>query len=419
MGRILLLAVFAALAVFYYSFFGPAPSPSELGDLPWWRPRGWVTRWSSLSSLRDLARGTGASRFVPVLLACLPPLLLTVGGFRLFKHRPLRVLLLATCLTLCSFALYGYLIPGIWTNFSWHWPATSTSMALLLACIALAPSLVEASRTLPLIARAGTGLAAVAVAYLLSTEITGTNPELFYNTSPWPALTLFGLLLFGYIFAGLHASAAVGVWLRGRLGGARGSAVGILAAALCGAATSYGVFQSPSSGQSLALAAVAALYARRAGRAREPRAARELAVAQIAAAGLIAASVWIGNSSASATQARIRNETAAQVIAALEAYRIEHDIYPDGLEELVPAQLAQVPAPRIGIFEHDDEVFIYSSYGDSYALEFASVLWDQCQYSPPYVDEEEEGGPESAEDPGNDDSLEGSWSCGSAPPRLW
>ena len=416
MGRVLLLAVFAVLAVFYYYFFGPAPSPSELGDLPWWRPRGWVTRWSSLSSLRDLARSGGPAGVLPVLLASLPPLLLTIGGFRLFKHRPLRVLLLATGLTLCAFALYGYLIPEIWTAFSWHWPATSASMALLLASIALAPSLVEASQRLPLLARAGAGLAAVAVAYLLSTEITGTNPELFYNTSPWPVLTLFGLVLFGYLFAGLHASAGVGVWLRGRLGGASGSAVGILAAALCGAATSFGVFQDPTPGQSRGLAALAALYAWRAGRAREPRAARDLAVAQLAAAGLIAASIWIGDRSARATQAEIRNETAAQSIAALDGYRSEHEIYPDRLEDLIPAQLARVPAPRIGIFEHADEVFLYSSYGDSYALEFASVLWEQCQYSPPYVYEDEEQ--DEGEDP-EDEGLDGSWSCGSAPPKLW
>ena len=416
MGRVLLLVVFAALAVFYYYLFGPAPSPAELGELPWWRPRGWATRWPALSGLRDLARGTGTARVVPVLLASLPPLLLTFGSFRVFKNRPLRVLLLATCLTLCAFAYYGYLALGIWEFFGWRWPALTASMALLLACMALLPSLVEASRSLSTAMRAGAALGAVAIVYLLSTEITGTNPQLFANISPWPVLTLFGLLFFGYAFALLHASAGASVWFQGRLSGTAGRAAAIASAAVLAVLLSWLVFQDPWPNLSLGLAAIAVLYAWRSGRGREPEAARSHAVAQFAAAALIATGIWFGDWRASTTQAEIRNEKAQQIISALEEYKRMHDIYPDRLEELVPAQLASLPAPRIGIFEHDHEVFIFSNYGDSYALEFASTLWDQCQYSPPYVYEEEE---EDEEEEPEEDSLGGSWSCGSAPPKLW
>ncbi len=421
MGRVLFLVVFATFAVFYYYFFGPAPSPSELGELPWWRPRGWVTRWSSLSGLRDLARGEGPGRFVPVLIAWLPPLLLTAGGFRLFTHPPLRVAFVATCLTLCAFAGYGYLSPGIWKFFSWRWPAVSASMGLLIACMALAPSLVLAARTQPPLVRAAVTLLAVAAVYLLSTEITGTNPELFGNISPWPVLTFFGFLLFGYVFAALHASTGAGIWLGARVGGTPGGLVAILGAGLCAAALSFAVFQDPGAGLSFGLGIVAALYAWTSRRGRDANSARALAVAQLAAAVLIAGSVWVGDWRAGATQAEIRNEKAAEIIAALEAYKGEHAGYPDRLEELIPAQLASLPAPRIGIFEHDHETFIFSNYGDSYALEFASALWDQCQYSPPYLyeDEEEYEDEEPEDEEPEDESLEGSWSCGSAPPKLW
>ena len=107
----------------------------------------------------------------------------------------------------------------------------------------------------------------------------------------------------------------------------------------------------------------------------------------------------------------------------------------------------------IGLIRDEDDRFSYSNYGDSYALEFASVLWVQCQYSPPYEfasggeDEEEaegqtspyegqkapskcEGPPDvSASAPSEEDlavkatlakhGLNGSWTCPKEPPKLW
>jgi hypothetical protein len=95
----------------------------------------------------------------------------------------------------------------------------------------------------------------------------------------------------------------------------------------------------------------------------------------------------------------------------------------------------------MGLIPDADEVFTYSNFGDSYALEFSSVLWVQCAYSPPYagesLDPEAEGETEetvpdvaAGEEGGTTgaggayatdeaDALAGSWSCDRNPPKLW
>ena len=72
--------------------------------------------------------------------------------------------------------------------------------------------------------------------------------------------------------------------------------------------------------------------------------------------------------------------------------------------------------------------------GDSFLLEFNSVTWVQCGYSPPYdvakyddEDLEEDDGEDFEEQPQDpelqallaDHGLEGAWNCQDAPPKLW
>ena len=119
----------------------------------------------------------------------------------------------------------------------------------------------------------------------------------------------------------------------------------------------------------------------------------------------------------------------------------------------MPEYLAEIPRPQIGWLADESKEFDYSNFGDSYALEFASVQWVQCAYSPPYVfatyDEDEESEDEDAvaegwedEDeawdqdvdvaarPETDDEREateqlrasgltGSWNCPKEPPKIW
>ena len=64
MLRLIILAAFLLLGIAYYYLFGPGPTPSEMGELPWWRPRGWALRWESLSMLKELREADGAARLL-------------------------------------------------------------------------------------------------------------------------------------------------------------------------------------------------------------------------------------------------------------------------------------------------------------------------------------------------------------------
>ena len=123
-----------------------------------------------------------------------------------------------------------------------------------------------------------------------------------------------------------------------------------------------------------------------------------------------------------------------QVLVALERFREGHGSYPDRLRHLVPDFFEEVPRPRMGLILDDDDEFTYTNLGDSYLLEFSSVTWVQCGYSPPYdvakYDEEdfEEDDEEDFEEPPQDPELqalladhglEGAWNCEDAPPKLW
>jgi hypothetical protein len=81
----------------------------------------------------------------------------------------------------------------------------------------------------------------------------------------------------------------------------------------------------------------------------------------------------------------------------------------------------------VGWFGEGGEAFNYIDLGDSFLLEFSSVMWVQCHYSPAFREEmeaEEEvaksGEPSDvAAGPDADEELEAVWSCERQPPRLW
>jgi hypothetical protein len=434
MVRAVFLTAFVALAVFYYYFLGTGPTAFDFMDLPWWRPRGWVLRWESLAPLWALADESGPLRLAPVALFALPPLALMGMGIALFRGAVMRVLLLALGTALAAFSFYGQLAPGIWGFFSWRWPAVTFCMALVLASLLLAPSLFRSALRLPVLGRAAALAPVAVVVYLASVEITGTNWELRANISPWPVITMFGFLLFGYLAVVIHAAVGLGALLRTRLSGPMSVSAGILLAAVLSGAAAGFIFSAPGLAALVGIGLCGAIGATLVlARESEPGETLARGWSQLAAAALVLVLIFVSDLAARRDLATARNEVAPVVLDALAAFREATDGYPDELQDLVPDYLAEVPRPRVGPIRHDGERFLYTNLGDSYLLEFACAKWVQCAYSPPYDADwwqEAEPGEEDLNDlgagpdvaAGGDWSgglLEGSWSCDPGLPRLW
>ena len=440
------LALIAALSVFYYFFFGAGPSPSEyVEDLPWWRPWGTALHWPPLMGLAEMARAGFPRAWVPILLGCAPPLALALLGWRVLRSALGRALLVFLCAMMCVFVYYGLRAEQVWRFFEWRFAAVSASFCAVVVAIAFAPQLFEQARRLSRPLAWALALAAGAVIFLLSTEVTGTSSSMPFNISPWPIVTLFGFLLAGAQIAALVAATGAASWVRTRVAGrATGALGGVAAAALVAAAAGWFIFSTAGGRVVLVLLALvfAAAGALRRG---EPETAAARGGRSFAAGALILVAILGSAQIAASLQRRARDVTALIVLDALEAYKKDNSTYPDKLDALVPKYLAEIPRPEIGLIRDEDDRFSYSNYGDSYALEFASVLWVQCQYSPPYEfagsdpNEAEElpdvptkdGTPDvsAAKQPAEDDAalkatlaqhgLNGSWSCPKEPPKLW
>ncbi|MBW2385796.1 MAG: hypothetical protein JRG92_19365 [Deltaproteobacteria bacterium] len=422
------LAVFLLTGLFYYEFLGAAPTPSEKPEeLAWWRPAGWVTESDStlLAPLQEMAEATyeaqrkgetDRSGLVPVVLFAALPIALTVLGFLLFESTWVRTLLLALGLTLCAFSYYGWLMPGIWQLFTWRWPASLLLTAGYTALFAMAPALAnDARRRSPWFLGLVLLLLFVPI-YLMSTEVTGTNPTLYLNTSPWPVVTLIGFLLVGLVLGVVHFAVGLGLFVRQALPGVRGLLVGGALAALIAVLLAEIPFEARRFGTGLLLAlaagGIALLAGRRAGPGDVP-----LAMTFLGAGLALLASIQLGRWQAEAFQAEARNEIAPQVIAALDRYHEDRACFPDELVELVPDYLPEIPMPRVGWFRDASEAFNYIDLGSSYLLEFPGVLWVQCAYSPPYLDFSDDA---DACDPSETEaSGVGAWSCEIKPPELW
>ena len=419
--RIVYVLLFAALAVGYYEFLGAGATPSERATAAgWWKPAGWARSldWEWLAPLQRIGDDTVQARhegrfeprsLIPLGLFSAPALALVALGFALFRAALARAALLALGLALCAFAYYGWLDLETWQDYQWRWPAVLLSTAGYLAVFALAPAIVEAVRARSIALQVAAGLAFAAPIYLLSIEVTGTNPSLPWNLSPWPTVTLYGFLLFGLLFGVIHLAAGLGLVVRARLPNARGVAVGALVAAAVAVALQRIPFAETTALRLAVLAIPAALAVLLAGRGASRRVSR---VSFLVAGLLLIGSIKLGQWHAERFLARARDEIAPEVIAAIERYHAQHDAYPPELTALVPEQLAAIRQPRIGWLDRDEEVFTYTDLGDSFLLEFSGPLWVQCAYSPPF---QEEG--EDAEAPG--ETLEASWSCERKPPRLW
>jgi hypothetical protein len=432
-GQVAFVVALLALAVAYYYVLGVGPTPSEKPEnIAWWRPWGLALRsdWAPLAPLQRIAADVEQARhegrweprgLIPLLLSAVPPILAILVGFRLFRAPAARVPILALGITLCAFGYYGWLDPETWQDYTWRWPAVLLVTATYLSTFLLAPSLVRAVRARPGGLQAAALLAFAAPVYFLSIEVTGTNPRLQWNVSPWPTVTLYGFLLLGLLLGVIHLAAGVGLLVRGRAAGAARTVLAVAVAAALAAALRPIPFAKAGAIQLALLALPAGLLAALVGRRGEDG---RPALAYLLAGVLLLANIKVGQWQGEAFLAEARDEIAPRVIAALERHRQERGSYPEELPELVPAYLPEIPLPSIGWLDSGDETFMYTVLGDSFLLEFPHVLWVQCAYSPAYAEEEaddEEAADAAEANAAADDEepLPATWSCESKPPRLW
>jgi hypothetical protein len=453
MSRFALLAGLMLLVVVYYYFLGYGPTASEIyDDREWWQPRGWFHQVGLFSALSDMARDRESLRqYLPVLLFSLPGMAGIWAGFRLFKDPIGRGLVVSLGTLLAAIAYYGCVRDGIWRFFEWRFIMVVASFLGVLVSFSFAPSLLRGLNRAPRVVIAAVLAAVAAAAFVLSTEVTGTNTDMRLNISPWPVVTVFGMLGVGMVIAALHIGAGAGVWARGRMppGGA-GLGVAIATALIVGGAAAFIPFADPPAGSVVMVGVLCAIYA---GVALWLTKAEDLSasgLSRIAAGVLIAVVVGFSDWFASGYQKHVRDEVAQSVLVALEAYKTDAGTYPERLKHLVPDYLDEVPRPHIGLLEDEDEFFTYSKYSqEDFSLEFASVQWVQCAYSPPYEfaaydpsDDEEgddaeedeweawdEGSDVAAAAPSQDQvesaarlkeaGLAGAWSCAEEPPKLW
>lgn len=449
------LLLFIGMTVFWFYFFGAGPSASEwFEDLQWWRPWGTAMRHKALEPLADLARAGFPSASIPLLLWCLPPVALFAIGHRIFRSAVARAFMAFMTACMLFIVYYGSLFEQAWRFFEWRFPLVGVSFCAVVALALYAPSLLRSASHVSRLLAASALAVAFAVVLVLSTEITGTNPEISFNLSPWPLVTLVGFLLVAYTLGALHAAAGLGVWITHRFEMSPGL-TRVLACGALGAVVGFagGAMVFTGTAGTLAVALVGVLYACVAlWRSDDDSTVAQSAALTRAVSGVaILAMITVSTYFASSLQRTARDETALEVLLALEAYKREQKTYPDDLEALVPDYLAEIPRPRIGLILDEDDAFTYTGFGDSYALEFSSVLWVQCAYNPPFefaaYDEEDEEEEEYEAAEGNEDleawetpdvaaaaptadqlaaqallarnGLDGAWSCAEEPPKLW
>jgi len=462
-----------ALLVAYTTGVHHGIGPPRLGvDPPWYATRSFLFEWSWL----EPALASPARAFV---VLGLPALLGAAAVLIVSRSALARALALSCVAATLLFVFYGVVAPFPWEFFGWRGSAVLVLTGAAVGFALAAPWLAGSWLRLGWLPRGIVLLPFVAFVLGFLRNATGTDPELRFSLSPWPAVAVFGLevgalfVTIGYLgaaigvaalaraaaseraravaMAGVAAALAVPALLLlagsalslfpfrvglPTLGGTTLAVGGVLAAALGGAA--WGVAAagalvggglaaalSGSAGAGGAVAGVGVLAALagalRAGlgapRPALSRRARWIAVgAALVGVPLAAGQAWAGYD-----YWVTREVLAREIIDGLQRYAGREALYPDDLDALVSAgDLASVPEPAIGFDFLYDGAFRYQSFGSSFILEFPAPRWVECAYTPPYEDEpiDDDGEDTGGSEPGSD-ALDEAWSCPSRPPELW
>lgn len=356
----------------------------------------------------------------------LPALLLAVGVMLSTASSLAAAVAIACVVATQLFVFYGVVAPFPWQFFGWRGSAVLGLVALTMGFAIAAPLLARSWLRLGWPLRIAVYLPFAAFMIVFLRNATGTDPDLPFAISPWPAVPVFGMEV-GALFvaicligtaiatagiargAGRPAAAAVAV--------AAGLAAPLLLLLAGGALHLFPFSVGPGLLGAVGLAcaiAIALVTTVRAGRAGTLRTrARRIGVgAALLGIPLVAGQAWAWLDYYVAREMRAR-----EIIDALSAYRERESLYPDTLDALVrEGDLEEIPEPGIGFDPLYDGSFEYQSFGSSYLIEFPAPRWVQCAYTPAAVYEEYEE--EEYEDV-PEEELGESWSCPSRPPELW
>jgi hypothetical protein len=431
-GRIGWLAAGLALAWAVVIHHGVGPPPT--GDSrQWYEPIGFLGRDGPLAFVYDslpLALGVLG---LPALAA---NVVIWITNVSVLARTLGVIALLATGL----FVFYGGFAPFPWQFFGPLGSATLCGTAFWAGLAVTAPLLASRWPRVGPVTRLVVTLPIACAAVAFVRNATGTDPNLRFAISPWPAVAIFGIEVAGGFFASVWLGVAVVLGFAPRrvaeagepiaqpIPGRGARSMRLAAAVVLGLAVAFaglraaaaaGLFPFPVGLRTwLPAAFVVVATAGLAIATADPRDPRILARRTRAfglAAVLIAVPLAIGEFLVQRDYDRTRRIHAQAIIDALERHFARESLYPESLAALVAAgDLASVPEPEIGFRVLGAQPFGYHDFGTSYLLEFSAPRWVECAYSPPYVDEDEDD--ESAAE---DEELDGSWSCPAEPPELW
>ena len=312
----------------------------------------------------------------------------------------------------------------VWEFF--HWRA---SVVILVTGVALGLTLSS-----PLLAERGLRLRAhwQALLYLpiffaivaVIRNSTGSDENLAFNFSPWPAIPLVGLEIGAYGLCGLMLGLSLGLggsgltkrrpWLRWLW-----LAAGCLFPVFWVRAR-FPQFETESAiGVVVVSASITALlFLTRSSEPEQERVRR--AGLLLLGSCLVFLPLFVGRALTDADYALTRHVRAQAIIDALAQYYEDEKAYPESLTELIEGEyIDSLPDPRIGFEIFSDlgwlepQAFEYRNLGPNYVLEFSATAWAMCSYNPPWDIDEEEEEEEDWED------LGGAWSCPADRPDLW
>ena len=178
------LAALLGYAGLIHHGLGPAP-PGAGGE--WYTPTGFLYGWETL-------QGTLESPPAAMGLAALPAAVLVAVVFATGRSAIARALALSALVATVLFTFYGAQASFVWLFFKWRGSLVMIGTALWVGCAAAAPFLAASwlRRGWPL--RVALFLPVLFAALALMRNATGTDPDLPFMISPWPAIPVFGIV---------------------------------------------------------------------------------------------------------------------------------------------------------------------------------------------------------------------------------